>query len=173
MSRITLLRLEREEKELMENTIDNILVSRVSTFEFHFCFFGMEEPYTGGVYHGVLILSENYPFEPPNIKMLTPSGRFQVDAPICTSFTAFHKESWSMVWTIKTLLLGFYSFMLEKHPGIGSIYELPTPQIKKLASESLSFNMKNPIFMEKFYDKLEQIKADKKPKKESARKKSE
>ena len=33
--------------------------------------------------------------------------------------------------------------------------------------------MKNPIFMEKFYDKLEQIKADKKPKKESARKKSE
>ena len=32
---------------------------------------------TGGYYHGKLLFPDGYPFKPPGIMMLTPSGRFQ------------------------------------------------------------------------------------------------
>lgn len=60
----------------------------------------MKGDYEGGYYHGVLELPENYPFAPPNLKFFTPSGRFSTDVLICTSFTSYHKETWSTAWTV-------------------------------------------------------------------------
>ena len=91
MSKLTLLRLQKEEQELIKDPIPNVLVARSDTLIFHFCFYGLDEPFKGGFYHGILTLHENYPFEPPSIKMLTPSGRFIVDKAVCTTFTSYHK----------------------------------------------------------------------------------
>lgn len=51
----------------------------------------------GGFYHGIVDFPSEYPFKPPQIKMYTPSGRFEVDRPLCLSMTNFHPESWNPV----------------------------------------------------------------------------
>jgi len=38
-----------------------------------------DSPFAGGEYHGLLLFPSEYPFKPPGIKMLTPSGRFHPD----------------------------------------------------------------------------------------------
>lgn len=54
--KLTLLRLEKEAAELERKPIENAHVKRVKTLDFHFCLYGLEDPYTGGYYHGVLEL---------------------------------------------------------------------------------------------------------------------
>ncbi len=45
--------------------------------EWHFCIFGLTDcPYEGGYYHGKLLFPRDFPFKPPGIMFLTPSGRF-------------------------------------------------------------------------------------------------
>jgi ubiquitin-protein ligase len=51
-------------------------VSRVGTFNFHFCLHSLAAPYSGGFYHGLLELHESYPFRAPKLYFFTPSGRF-------------------------------------------------------------------------------------------------
>lgn len=43
-----------------------------------------------GWYHGVLALTDKYPFEPPSVVFLTPNGRFETNTPICLNATQFH-----------------------------------------------------------------------------------
>ncbi len=44
-------------------------------FVWHFTVRGaMGSPYQGGLYHGVIELPADYPFKPPKIMLLTPSG---------------------------------------------------------------------------------------------------
>jgi len=35
--------------------------------------------FAGGYYHGKLVFPREFPFKPPSIYMLTPSGRFNVN----------------------------------------------------------------------------------------------
>ncbi len=49
-----------------------------------------DSPYAGGEYYGVIMFPSEYPFKPPGIKMVTPSGRFQPDKKICFSMSDFH-----------------------------------------------------------------------------------
>jgi ubiquitin-conjugating enzyme E2 J2 len=86
-------------------------VRRKGALNFHFCLFGLDGDYSGGYYHGILELPEDYPFSPPKLKFFTPSGRFEVDTPICTTFTNFHKETWSTAWNVETMVLATISFM--------------------------------------------------------------
>ena len=47
--------------------------------EWHYVVTGPEKtPYEGGVYHGKLVFPREFPFKPPSIYMITPSGRFKV-----------------------------------------------------------------------------------------------
>ena len=45
-------------------------------------------PGAGGIYHGKLIFPAAYPFKPPSILMLTPSGRFAVNTRLCAQSRA-------------------------------------------------------------------------------------
>ena len=77
MSRkITEIRLKKEEESIIKEPVSQAIVVRSDLLTFHFCLYGLEESYTGGFYHGVLDLPEDYPFAPPKIRFLTPSGRF-------------------------------------------------------------------------------------------------
>ncbi|HEY9703591.1 MAG TPA: ubiquitin-conjugating enzyme E2 [Allocoleopsis sp.] len=119
--------------------------------EWYFLLYNLDSPYNGGMYLGSLTLSKDYPFKPPVIKMITPSGRFHPNTSICTTFTVFHGETYSPVWRIDTMISAFISFMLDPNDqyGIGSI---STDQNTKkiLAKKSKEFNESNKIFVKYF-----------------------
>ena len=68
-------------------------------------------PYEKGYYHGLLIFPTDYPVKPPEIRMLTPSGRFEVNTPLCTQFSSFHPWKWRPSWTIAYILKGLANFI--------------------------------------------------------------
>eukprot|EP00106_Octopus_bimaculoides_P020961 XP_014788403.1 PREDICTED: ubiquitin-conjugating enzyme E2 J2-like [Octopus bimaculoides] len=90
--------------------------------EWHYTVVGPENsPYEGGMYHGKLIFPREYPFKPPSIYMLTPSGRFKCNTRLCLSISDFHPDTWNPAWSVSTILTGLLSFMLEKSPTLGSL----------------------------------------------------
>jgi ubiquitin-conjugating enzyme E2 J2 len=94
-------------------------------------------PYEGGKYHGKLIFPAAYPYKPPSIMMITPSGRFKTNTRLCLSMSDFHPETWYITSTI--------SFMLENARTYGSI-ESDDDTRRKLAAESLAFNVRDAQF---------------------------
>ena len=62
----------------------------------HFVFEGAKgTDFEHGVYHGRIEFSTDYPYKPPSMMMLTPSGRFTVQHKLCLSNSDYHPESWS------------------------------------------------------------------------------
>lgn len=67
-----------------------------------------------GYYHGKLIFPSDFPFKPPRILMLTPSGRFATNTALCFSISDHHPESWNPTWTVSTIIMGIVSFMNDE-----------------------------------------------------------
>ncbi|OSD05275.1 UBC-like protein [Trametes coccinea BRFM310] len=108
-----------------------------------------DSPYAGGEYHGVLLFPSEYPFKPPGIKMLTPSGRFKPDKKICFSMSDFHPGSWNPAWSVATILTGLLSFMLSDEMTTGSV--TTTDAEKRIyAAHSHAWNLQNKRFREAF-----------------------
>lgn len=134
--KITEIRIQKEWQSLEKEPITSVIVKRDEPLCFHFVFYNLEEEYKQGFYHGVLELPEDYPFSPPKIKFLTNNGRFLVDKSICTTFTHYHKETWSSSWNIRTILTAMISFMYSDEKGIGGVFETSSKR-KQLAAKSL------------------------------------
>ena len=113
-----------------------------------------EDCFLGGEYIVNIKLSPRYPFEAPDFFILTPNGLFDVAKKLCFSNSSFHqKDSWSPMWTMRFIILGFLSFFMEKtSSGIGHIDT--TDEAKKaLAEVSAAFNGANhPHIMRLFQD---------------------
>ncbi len=75
-----------------------------------------DTPYEGGIYHGRLTFPTSFPMAPPSIQMFTPSGRFETNKKICMSMSDFHPELWNPTWSVRTILVGFVSFMVHLTP---------------------------------------------------------
>lgn len=96
--------------------------------------------YEGGQYILKLFFPFDYPLKPPNIEMMTPSGRFEINTKICISSTGYHTDEWSPLIGPKEFFIGFESIMNdENEKGIGHIKTSPTNR-KKLALESREYN---------------------------------
>jgi len=108
-----------------------------------------DSPYHGGEYHGVIIFPPEYPFKPPGIKMLTPSGRFQPNKKICFSMSDYHPASWNPAWSVATILTGLLSFMLSDEMTTGSM-NLTERERQVLASRSHAWNISQPRFRTSF-----------------------
>jgi len=108
-----------------------------------------DSPFAGGEYHGVLLFPPEYPFKPPGIKMLTPSGRFQPGKKICFSMSDFHPGSWNPAWSVATILTGLLSFMLSDEMTTGSM-TAPDAHKRSLAARSHLWNINQPKFREAF-----------------------
>ena len=67
--------------------------------------------------------------------MITPNGRFETNKELCLSISNYHPESWNPAWTIETILIGLYSFMLEDELTTGSIKTSPMKK-KQYAKQS-------------------------------------
>jgi len=110
-----------------------------------------DSPFAGGEYHGVLIFPPEYPFKPPGIKMLTPSGRFQPDRKICFSMSDFHPGTWNPAWSVATILTGLLSFMLADEMTTGSVTTTDADK-RAYAARSHAWNIEQRRFKEAFPD---------------------
>ncbi|GAA5900085.1 hypothetical protein JCM6882_002610 [Rhodosporidiobolus microsporus] len=114
--------------------------------EWHFIFRGPPDtPFHNGEYWGVVTFPKDYPFVPPELKMMTPSGRFTPNTAICTSMSNFHPGSWNVAWSVDTILVGLLSFMMGDDLTTGGI-KTPDSERTALASASHAWNAKQPKF---------------------------
>jgi ubiquitin-conjugating enzyme E2 J2 len=135
-------RLMVESKQIAKDPPEFIRArpSERDIFRFHFVLEGPPKTeYASGFYHGLLLFPPEYPLAPPEIRMLTPSGRFEVNTALCMSMSSFHKETWNPVWGVKTILLGVLSFMTGTERTAGSM-EASTEQRRAYARQSLDYN---------------------------------
>lgn len=99
--------------------------------------------YEDGEYVIELECKHDYPFSPPSIKVLTPSGRFVTGEKICTSFSDFHPNTWSPAINFNIIATSIVSFMLDKDSThIGS---MPTVDnhILNYTKASINYNKTN------------------------------
>ncbi|RKO95560.1 UBC-like protein, partial [Caulochytrium protostelioides] len=123
-SRTAIKRLTVEYKRLQTQPPPYIVAKPLESnlFEWHYILTGPpDSPYEGGEYHGRIVFPNTYPYAPPAIRMITPSGRFATDTRLCLSMSDFHPDSWNPMWSVPTILTGLLSFMLEDTQTTGSI----------------------------------------------------
>jgi ubiquitin-protein ligase len=102
--------------------------------------------YVNGIYLGKVILPPKYPFKAPDFQFLTPSGRFEINKRLCTSFTGYHQELYSPSWNIASMCAGLISFMTDstdnpESKGIGGIHT--TKDIKQEFAKNSKNYIKN------------------------------
>eukprot|EP00547_Thalassionema_nitzschioides_P007102 CAMPEP_0194208714 /NCGR_PEP_ID=MMETSP0156-20130528/7091_1 /TAXON_ID=33649 /ORGANISM="Thalassionema nitzschioides, Strain L26-B" /LENGTH=214 /DNA_ID=CAMNT_0038935741 /DNA_START=92 /DNA_END=732 /DNA_ORIENTATION=+ len=152
-------RLQRELVTLQRDPIKNPkIIARPlenNILEWHYVIEGGDDtPYAGGYYHGKLIFPKEYPLKPPGVLICTPSGRFVTNRRLCLSMSDFHPETWNPMWSVGTVLIGLCSFMVDTAPTSGSI-ESSLAGKRKLAKQSLDFNVRDPVFCKLFPEYVE------------------
>ncbi|SCV69214.1 BQ2448_2234 [Microbotryum intermedium] len=111
-----------------------------NVLEWHYILRGpSDSPYFG----------QDYPFAPPTIKMMTPSGRFAPSQAICTSMSSFHPSTWNPAWSVNTILVGLLSFMLGDEITTGSVRTTDAEK-QALAKASHAWNVQQPRFKTHF-----------------------
>lgn len=137
-------RIRNELKNLKKMNIDNIQIIQDPSdkFVFYFLLKGLEKSdYEGGLYVGKITLPEDYPKNPVDYKMLTPSGRFEINKSICLTNSKYHKESWSPSWNLENMTIGFISiFSDDTEKGISHIKDTKQNR-QKFAKDSIKYNM--------------------------------
>jgi len=134
-------RIMQEARELANDTSTDYSAAPLedNLFEWHCTMRGPPQTdFEGGLYHFRIILPAEYPFRPPSIMMLTPSGRFETNTQICISFTNYHEELWQPAWGVRTAIIGLQGFFPLKGQaavGVGSM-EAPSSERKRLAKLS-------------------------------------
>nr|CAD2141472.1 unnamed protein product [Meloidogyne enterolobii] len=96
--------------------------------------------YSEGVYHGRILLPVEYPMKPPNLRLLTPNGRFETNKNICLSISGYHPETWLPSWSIRTALLALIGFMPTHSAGALGSLECSPEERQRLAIMSLDWN---------------------------------
>lgn len=130
--------------------------SERNILEWHYVITGPPDtPYHNGQYYGVLNFPPDYPFKPPSIKMVTPSGRFQCNTRLCLSISDFHPKSWNPSWQVSTILTGLVSFMTSEEMTTGG---MSTPNAARMgyARDSRRNNNANSTFIREFPELIEQ-----------------
>ncbi|BGP29832.1 hypothetical protein JCM10296v2_001578 [Rhodotorula toruloides] len=134
-------RLLQEAKELENDDCPDFAAAPLEDdlFSWHFTIRGPGGDYEGGLYHGKMILPSEYPFKPPEIYMLTPSGRFEVNKKICLSISSFHPETWQPSWGVRTALLALMAFFDTEPKGAVGSLDAPPAERQRLAKASQTF----------------------------------
>ena len=69
---------------------------------------------------------------------------------ICMSMSDFHPESWNPLWGVSQIALGLQSFFYEDSITAGAMRGVSAAEKKVLASQSLEYNIHNPMFRKLF-----------------------
>jgi ubiquitin-protein ligase len=138
-------KLLKDYDDINKNPIENVKVAckENNLYECYCLFYNLTDEYEEGEYIIYIELSPNHPMEPPNFFFLTPNGRFEIKKKLCFSNSGYHAESWSPMWNLRTIILGFFSFFLEKKSsGIGHLNHTELEK-KFFAKKSKEYNAKN------------------------------
>eukprot|EP01128_Nolandella_sp_AFSM9_P006834 TRINITY_DN3598_c0_g2_i1.p1 TRINITY_DN3598_c0_g2~~TRINITY_DN3598_c0_g2_i1.p1 ORF type:complete len:304 (-),score=60.12 TRINITY_DN3598_c0_g2_i1:284-1195(-) len=137
-------RILKEIKEIHSNPSNIFCVEPLENniFEWHFTFHGCGSDFEGGIYHGKVLLPNDYPFTPPDIIFLTPNGRFEVGKKICLTISSHHAETWQPSWSVRTVILAIISFMPSSGDGAIASLDYPTAERQRLAKKSLEYRCK-------------------------------
>ncbi|GHJ83847.1 hypothetical protein NliqN6_0249 [Naganishia liquefaciens] len=151
-TKIATKRLQKE-FQAMQKSPPPFCVARFeekNILDWHFIIRGPpDSPYAGGEYHGLIMFPSEYPFKPPDIKLFTPSGRFETNTKICMSMTSYHPSSWNAAWSVATILTGLLSFMLGDEITTGAV-KTTDEEKKRFAAASHAFNIANRKFRDIF-----------------------
>ncbi|KAF9969841.1 hypothetical protein BGZ73_007627 [Actinomortierella ambigua] len=113
-------RIMQEARELAREPSTDFAANPLESdiFEWHFTIRGPEgTEFEGGLYHGRILLPNNYPFAPPSLMFLTPNGRFELNKKVCLSITGYHPEYWQPAWGIRTVLVAVMGFLPTESKG--------------------------------------------------------
>ncbi|KAG0361472.1 hypothetical protein BG005_008204 [Podila minutissima] len=113
-------RIMQEARELVQEPSTDFSANPLESdiFEWHFTLRGPEDTeFEGGLYHGRILLPNNYPFAPPSLMFLTPNGRFELNKKVCLSITGYHPEYWQPAWGIRTVLVAVMGFLPTESKG--------------------------------------------------------
>lgn len=145
-------RLRNELKDLKKNKLDyaQAIQDENDKFIFYFLIIGdKEDPknklstghYEGGYYIGKILLPKEYPLKPGDFMMLTPNGRFEINKKICLTNSGYHSESWSPIWSIRNIMIGFISiFYVDLDSGISHI-KMSKEKRQTMAIDSVNYNI--------------------------------
>lgn len=167
----SLRRIQADIRELSIDPSDQYHAAPLESdmFVWHFTIRGASDTdFEGGIYHGKILLSSEYPFKPPDIMFLTPNGRFETNTKLCLSFSAYHPELWQPAWGIRLILEALISFLPTKGDGAIGALEWTSNERKRLAKKSWEYN--SPVygnckeFMDKWSARVKQSCGDKKKK---------
>jgi ubiquitin-conjugating enzyme E2 J2 len=111
----------------------------------------VDTPFEKGEYFGKIVLPSEYPLKAPDFYFITPNGRFATETKICTTFSAFHQETYTSTWNILTMMEGMISFMTDVNPenGVGSI-TTTAEEKERYAEQSHVWNVRNEEFQRIF-----------------------
>jgi ubiquitin-protein ligase len=105
--------------------------------------------YEGGYYQGKLVFPSEYPWRPPSVIFLTPTGRFEVNKRICLSISDYHPELWTPSWTVGTILTGIVSFFNSEETSTGTVRSTLANR-QNFALNSHTVNKKDKLFIKLF-----------------------
>ena len=121
---------------------------------FYFLMRPDDEPYKGGLYIGQIQISDEYPTKAPVFKMLTPSGRFEIDKAICLTNSHYHPEHSTAAWNINSMIIAFISiFIADDTTGISHIKDTKENR-KRMALESYNYNRNKYPRVFKLFDQF-------------------
>lgn len=150
--KVAVMRLQKDLKRLILDPVPYVTAAPKpnNLLEWYFVVRGPEStPYDGGFYLGRLNFPADYPFKPPSIMLLTPSGRFAPNQRLCLSNSDFHPESWNPAWNVGTILCGLVSFMTGNQTTVGSIKSTDMEK-RVFARGSIRWNLDNSTFRQLF-----------------------
>ncbi|CAI5441161.1 unnamed protein product [Caenorhabditis angaria] len=156
------MRLKKDYQRLLKEPVPFMQAAPLDSniLEWRYIIYGAPKtPYEGGIYHGKLVFPKDFPFKPPSIYMITPSGRFQTNTRLCLSISDYHPDTWNPAWTVSTIITGLMSFMNDNQPTLGSI-STSEEERRILALRSKGFNLRDKTFCTVFAEEAEKIKKE-------------
>ena len=144
MSRLFIKRIHGDIKDLNRNRMEFVqaIQDEQNIKLFYFMLRPKDPPYGGGLYIGKIELPDDYPKTPGSFYMLTPSGRFTINAKICLTNSSYHRENWTPIWSIRNMIIGVSSiFVADDTTGISHIKDTKENR-ERMAKTSIEFNLK-------------------------------
>ncbi|PCI28079.1 hypothetical protein COB52_04105 [Candidatus Kaiserbacteria bacterium] len=139
---LAMKRLTKDYNKLKNDPIEHcwVLPFEDNFLSWHFMFELQDYPFEKCQVLCVIMFPSQYPMKAPDIKVLTPTGRFEVNRTICMTNTGYHSDSWSPLWSISNIIIGFISSFNETQHGIGHLTDNDISR-KLYSGQSSEYNM--------------------------------